>query len=235
MRVPLITPLASRNGTVEKDERLVNCYGEQDVVTKETRVIKRAGIDEGDAMLTGPDIYGQGIFNYDGYVFAVMNDVLGYWIYVGGSGPGGGGGGTYISFGAPNWDAGTAYVIGDKVFHNGRSYYAYAPNTGVTPASPIWEETAPGSSRYQGNIPSSGYGLGPVCASTSAAGYAAYLTGSHNSCATKYSGSGLWYEYSYSTSTNIYLQQWTDPSPFNCSGTPINSGIANLGTISQVA
>lgn len=143
MRYPLITPLASRDGTVDKDEHLVNCFGEHDDETKETRVIKRAGIDEGDAVISGNDIYGQGAFNYDGYLFSVINDVLVQWIYVGGLTPGDSGI-TYLAYGQSVWDAGIAYDINDKVFYDGTLYYSGITQLGDTPdqASPHWR-TAP--------------------------------------------------------------------------------------------
>lgn len=234
MRIPLITPLASRNGTVEKDEKLVNCYGEQDAVTKETRVIKRAGIDEGDAMLTGPDIYGHGVFSYDGYIFAVMNDVLGYWVYVGGGGPGGGGGGTYISFDTPEWDAGTTYAIGDKVFYNGKKYYNYIPGSGVTPGSDAytWSETPPGAHTYSCNYNSY---AGPVCASQDAAAFAAYNLDPAHSCATKNTitppNYGIWSTDWYRADNLVYASQWVT---FNNCGSTSNSGVVQYGTITQV-
>lgn len=234
MRIPLITPLASRNGTVEKDERLVNCYGEQDVVTKETRVIKRAGIDEGDAMLTGPDIYGQGIFNYDGYVFAVMNDVLGYWIYVGGSGPGGGGGGTYISFGVPEWDAGTTYNIGNAVFYNGNVYYSHSNNnTGNVPTTPVWSTSQPGTSTYQGTI--SWGGTGAVSASVVAAGYSAYLACPYNSCPNRRTDTNQWLTYDSMSGNNIRCRALGVYSPNFCSGSINDFGVATYGTVTQLS
>lgn len=148
MRIPLITPLASRNGTVEKDEKLVNCYGEQDVVTKETRVIKRAGLDEGNAVLTGPDIYGQGLFNYDGYWFSILGDTVFYgdvnFNIVG-----------QQAFGSVGfWDSGTTYSLNESVYHNGVKYYsAMNGNTGNTPPSQ-WN-TAPLSITYDTFNPSS--------------------------------------------------------------------------------
>lgn len=142
MRVPLITPLAARDGTVEKDERLVNCFGEQDIETKTTMVIKRAGIDEGDAVISGNDIYGQGLFNYDGYLFMMFGDVLGFWVYVGGSTMYGGGGGTYFNQSSyDTWDISTNYALDDTVFYDGQFWHAYIANVGQTPAYPYWSTT----------------------------------------------------------------------------------------------
>lgn len=154
MRVPLITPLAARDGTVEKDERLVNCFGEQDIETKTTMVIKRAGIDEGDAVINGNDIYGQGVFSYGGYLFAMIGDILGYWIYVGGSTQYGGGGGTYFNESqTQDYDAGTTYDIGDSIVKDGQKLYSYIDgNIGNSPDSEFgqhfWNEEPPGPDRY---------------------------------------------------------------------------------------
>ena len=138
MRIPLITPLASRNGTVEKDEKLVNCYGEQDAVTKETRVIKRAGLDEGNAVLTGPDIYGQGLFNYDGYWFAILGDTV-FWYDINFTWGG------QQAFGSVGfWDSGTAYNLNDPVFYQGKVYYSGITTIGTPPSEsdPHWRARA---------------------------------------------------------------------------------------------
>lgn len=154
MRVPLITPLAARDGTVEKDERLVNCFGEQDIETKTTMVIKRAGIDEGDAVISGNDIYGQGLFSYDGYLFAIFGDIMGFWVYVGGSTMYGGGGGTYFNESlTQTYDIGTTYDIGDSMIKDGQKLYSYIDgNIGFSPDSEFgqhfWDEVPPGSDRY---------------------------------------------------------------------------------------
>ena len=134
MRYPLITPLASRDGTVDKDEHLVNCFGEQDDETKETMVIKRAGIDEGDAVIAGNDIYGQGVFSYGGYLFAMIDDILGYWVYVGGGTMYGGGGGTYFNESlTQDFDPLQTYDINDTVIFEGQTLYSYADSNDAPP------------------------------------------------------------------------------------------------------
>lgn len=161
MRVPLITPLAARDGTVEKDERLVNCFGEQDIETKTTMVIKRAGIDEGDAVISGNDIYGQGLFNYDGYLFMMFGDVLGYWVYVGGGTMYGGGGGTYFNESlTQDFDPLSTYNINDTVIHEGQKLYSYAENNDAPPDNEfgqyMWGATA-GQTTYQYACLAGGY------------------------------------------------------------------------------
>lgn len=154
MRYPLVTPLASRDGSTNKDERLVNAYAEQDYETKETSVFKRAGIDEGDAVISGPDMYAQGVFNYDGYLFAMIGDVLGYWVYVGGgSAYGGGGGGTYFNEN-PNmqdFDPGQTYDINDTAFHDGQLLYSQSNSNDAPPNNEfgqyMWSAT-PGQTQY---------------------------------------------------------------------------------------
>lgn len=141
MRYPLITPLASRDGTVDKDEHLVNCFGEQDDETKETRVIKRAGLDEGNAVLTGPDIYGQGLFNYDGYWFAILGDTV-FWYDINFTWGG------QQAFGSVGfWDSGTTYNLNDPAYYNGLKYYS-AINGNIGNAPPSQWSAAPLSITY---------------------------------------------------------------------------------------
>lgn len=136
MRFPVATPLASRDGTTAKDEHLVNCYVEEDVETRETSVIKRAGLQLGDAVLTGNDIYGQGAFTYGGYTYYVIGDTI-FWYdinfdYVDGS-----------AFGATGfWDSGETYGINDTVIYNGIIWYSQTGgNTNHEPSggSPYWD------------------------------------------------------------------------------------------------
>jgi len=183
MRVPLITPLAARDGTVEKDERLVNCFGEQDIETKTTMVIKRAGIDEGDAVISGNDIYGQGLFNYDGYLFMMFGDVLGFWVYVGGGTMYGGGGGTYFNESmTQDYDAGTTYDIGDAVIHNGQKLYSQMDgNIGNATTTDVWDENEPGVARYKGYLSYNG-SFGAICSTKDAASYAAWIIYPYNAC-----------------------------------------------------
>lgn len=159
MRHALITPLASRDGSVDKDEKLVNCYGEQDPVTKETFVFKRAGIDEGDAVITGNDFYGQGAFSYGDDLFVIIDDILfkwdyvggldygGYWVYVFGSqsGAGGAGGGGYYSQNQTvvDYDISVTYDAEDAVMYEGRKYYAKTQNTGTPPPDAAWSPAPP--------------------------------------------------------------------------------------------
>lgn len=156
MRHPLITPLASRDGSVDKDERLVNCYGEQDPVTKDTFVFKRAGIDEGDAVITGNDFYGQGAFSYGDDLFVIIDDILFRWDYVGGldyggdwvyvfgsqSGAGGAGGGGYYAQNQTvvDYDSGESYQINDTVLYEGKIYYSGITTNGTPPSEsdPHW-------------------------------------------------------------------------------------------------
>lgn len=193
MRHALITPLASRDGSVDKDEKLVNCYGEQDPVTKETFVFKRAGIDEGDAVITGNDFYGQGAFSYGDDLFVIIDDILFKWDYVGGldyggdwvyvfgnqSGAGGAGGGAYYVEGSTqDYDAGTTYDIGDSMVKDGQKLYSYIDgNIGNSPDSEFgqhfWNEEPPGPDRY---ITAAG---GAWCASPAAA-CAYYLSVAYN-------------------------------------------------------
>lgn len=232
MRHPLITPLASRDGSVNKDEKLVNCYGEQDDETKETFVFKRAGTDEGDAVISGPDIYGQGLFNYGGYLFAIIGDILTQWIYVGGAMPGGG---TYYGFGGTvTWSGSDTYDIGDTVVEDGIVYYSYSHNNiGNNPnGSPLWGTTAPGANTYQGSI----YwgGTGEVCSSVAAAGYSAYLACPYDSCANRRLNTNQWLTYDSMSGNNIRCHAYGVFSPNYCSGSINDFGVGTYGTVTKL-
>ena len=232
MRYPLITPLASRDGTVDKDERLVNCFGEQDDETKETRVIKRAGIDEGDAVIGGNDIYGQGVFSYGGYLFAMIDDILGYWVYVSGGtmyGSGGGGGGTYFneSF-IQDYDVSTTYDIGDAVIQYGQKLYSQMNgNVGNATTTDVWDESEPGLSRYKGYLSYNG-SFGAICSTKDAAAYAAWSIYPYNACDAR-DGFNNWQEYigiMQGFGDNINTTQFNG----NCSSST-NQGQSSIGYV----
>lgn len=233
MRHPLITPLASRDGSTDKDEKLVNAYGEVDRETKETSVFKRPGIDQGDAVITGPDTPGQGLFNYGGYLFAIIDDILCYWVYVGGQQ----GGGTYIGFGGAvgEWEDSETYDIGDQVVYDGTIYFNYIPGSGVAPGSDAytWQQTQPGVHTYSCNYNSY---AGPVCADKLSAAFAAYNLDPAHSCATKREiippNYGTWSTDWYVIGNAVYATQWATFD--NCS-TIQNGGIVQYGTITQVS
>lgn len=144
-------------------------------------------------------------------------------------------------------EAGT-YAIGDSVSVSGVTYYSMAPsNTGNDPAStPMWSTSAPTSSRYRGYIPVAGMGAGnpgDECASRESAAYSAYAQSTAAySCATKFAPSWLWRTYIGVTYVpghpsgyeyRIYLRMWTDASPGDCSGVPVDTGIDDNGTVRQ--
>lgn len=210
----------------------MNCFGEQDDETKETFVFKRAGIDEGDAVITGPDTYGQGIFSYGGYLFPVIGDILTQWIYVGGSM---GGGGTYYGFGSTTtWDAGETYDIGDAVVYDGTIYYGEGPSTGQTPGSnPLWSTSPPGVHTYQGTI--TWGGTGGVCSSIAAAGYSAYLACPYNSCANRRLDTNAWLTYDSMSGNNIKCHAYGVYSPLYCSGSINDFGVGTYGTVTQLS
>jgi len=164
MRFNLVTPLSSRDGTVNKDERLVNAYAEDDEIEKKVYVFKRAGIDEGDAVITGNDIYGQGIFNYGGYLFAIFGDVMGQWIYVGGGQMYGGGGGTYYNISqTQEFDPGDTYDINDTVIFEGQKLYSYAENNDAPPDDEFGQYmwgTTPSQTTYKYAALAGGYYAG---------------------------------------------------------------------------
>jgi len=249
MRHALITPLASRDGSVDKDEKLVNCYGEQDPVTKETFVYKRAGIDEGDAVITGNDFYGQGAFSYGDDLFVIIDDILFKWDYVGGldyggdwvyvfgsqSGAGGSGGGAYYTEGSTqDYEISVTYDVGDSVIYEGVKYYAQGPSTGQTPGSnPLWSTTPPGANTYQGTI--SWGGTGGVCASIAAAGYSAYLACPYNSCPNRRTDTNSWITYDSMSGNNIRCHAYGVFSPNYCAGSINDFGVGTYGTVTQLS
>jgi hypothetical protein len=241
--------MASRDGSVDKDEKLVNCYGEQDPVTKETFVFKRAGIDEGDAVITGNDFYGQGAFSYGDDLFVIIDDILFKWDYVGGldyggdwvyvfgsqSGAGGaGGGGYYVEGNTQDYDISVTYDVGDSVIYEGVKYYNHIAGSGVTPGSDAytWSETPQGAHTYSCNYNSY---AGPVCASQDAAAFAAYNLDPAHSCATKNTitppNYGIWSTDWYRVDNLVYASQWVT---FNNCGSTLNAGVVQYGTITQV-
>lgn len=229
MRIPLITPLASRNGTVEKDEKLVNCYGEQDAVTKETRVIKRAGLDEGNAVLTGPDIYGQGLFNYDGYWFAILGDTV-FWYDINFTWGG------QQAFGSVGfWSSGDTYDIGDAVYYDGVKYYSYSDsNTGTDPGTNplLWGTTPPPATRYYG----AGFSTtGPNAATQSAAAEALWVIAPVlKSCPGDYDPTTWFTGYTIIGGTLIYGDQYGTAGTRTC-GNPANGPFpTHAGTIYTV-
>lgn len=154
----------------------------------------------------------------------------------------------YYSFIVPIYDPAETYEIGDVVSYGDVTYYSMAPsNTGNTPStSPQWSTTAPGTSRYRVTLNSiaalNATTPGPVCASADAAGSAWFGTATtFKSCATKASGTYNWVTYSGVETRSVFgvptifvrVNQWSDPSPFDCSGTAIDSGVIDGGKITQ--
>lgn len=146
----------------------------------------------------------------------------------------------------PPWDSGTSYAIGDAVSYGGITYYSMSPsNSGNNPStSPQWSTTAPGVSRYRVNINSiaalNATTPGPECASASAAASAWYGTATtFKSCATKVSNNWVTYagvetrDVFGTPTTFVRVTQFSDPTPFDCSGTPFNGGTIDGGRVAQ--
>ncbi len=141
------------------------------------------------------------------------------------------------------WDAGSTYAIGDIVTYSTIIYYSYSPsNTGNNPStSPQWSTTAPTASRYRVNSKSiaalNATTPGPECASRAAAASAWFGTATtFISCATKSTGNWVTYygiEDRGGFGVFVRVNQWTDPTPFDCSGSPTNMGVVDAGTIVQ--
>ncbi len=69
MRLPLPISIASRDGSSNKDERMVNCLGEKDVDQVYGSV--RPGLAAGAATATTTN--GQGVVNWNGTMFAIYS------------------------------------------------------------------------------------------------------------------------------------------------------------------
>ena len=143
-----------------------------------------------------------------------------------------------------NYDPIESYNIGDSVIANGVTYYSLTPsNTGKTPSSSPynWSTTPTTSARYQGyiNIPGTGAGNpGPECATIESAANAAWAQATSGySCATKdvIFGTYSWRTFSHVVGSLIYLTQWNDSPPYDCSGTANQLSTVNIGTVSQTA
>lgn len=148
----------------------------------------------------------------------------------------------------PPWDSGTTYAIGDAVSYGGIVYYSMAPsNSGNNPStSPQWSTTAPGTSRYRVTLNSiaalDATTPGPECASADAAGSAWFGTATtFKSCATQNAISHSYVTYAGVETRDVFgtptifvrVTQFSDPTPFNCSGTQVNSGTIDGGKITQ--
>ncbi len=147
------------------------------------------------------------------------------------------------SYETPEWDEDATYAIGDPVTYGGVTYYSLAPsNTGQNPStSPQWSTTAPTTSRYRVNSKSiaalNATTPGPECASRAAAASAWFGTATtFISCATKSTGNWVTYygiEDRGGFGVFVRVNQWTDPTPFDCSGSPTNMVVVDAGTIVQ--
>lgn len=145
----------------------------------------------------------------------------------------------------PPWDSGTTYAIGDAVDYGGTTYYSMAPsNVNQNPStSPQWSTTAPTASRWRVNTKTvaalNATTPGPECASKAAAGSAWFATATtFISCATKVAGPNTYVTYAGIDDRGgfgVYTRvtQWTDPVPGDCSGTQVNGGVIDAGTIVQ--
>ena len=71
-RLPLAQPIETRDGTLAKDSKCVNGYFE--TVGQKREFIKRPGIKDTGATLANAQ--GQGLYNFNGSLFAAVNNVL---------------------------------------------------------------------------------------------------------------------------------------------------------------
>lgn len=71
-RLPLAQPIETRDGTLAKDSKCVNGYFE--TVGQKREFIKRPGLKDTGAVLANAQ--GQGLYNFNGSLFAAVNNVL---------------------------------------------------------------------------------------------------------------------------------------------------------------
>jgi len=226
MRIPLPTDIKTRTGAPsDKDARQKNSYvetrGEDAIVRK--RPSAQGGIPIGTGVAQG----GIGLnINGTPYFIGFWDDTM--QAYTGGG---------------STWDAGTSYLVGGAVwiaddenapFNGGSQYYALLPNSNKNPkTNPYYWTTAPiGAARYQGYYPFfGGSGNGDIAGSIESAGYSAWVKNEpFKSCATK-SVSQSWFIFAHVLGGVIYISQWSDVDPFNCSLTPFFGGtVKNVGS-----
>lgn len=77
--IPLVVPIDTRDGTLTKDSKMVNCFAEQ--TPSGWAAIKRPGTTIGATVPSGTP---QGVFLHDGGVYAIVNDTM-YRIDLGGT------------------------------------------------------------------------------------------------------------------------------------------------------
>lgn len=153
----------------------------------------------------------------------------------------GSGGSWETSSSTDTYEEGATYSIGDSVVYNGITYYSYSPVTsGQTPGSnEYWETTPPTSSRFRGTC--SGFSAGEDCASYGCAGAVAWTKVTTGySCATKYGGTYNWRTYDsteYRPGFGYFIRahQYSDNPPYDCTGGTTDLGVADFGTVVQVA
>ena len=71
MRIPLATELVSRDGTVDQDAQLKNCFVEGDQT--ESAIFRRPGVGTADATASGQ---AQGMISFNSLVYAINGDVV---------------------------------------------------------------------------------------------------------------------------------------------------------------
>lgn len=73
-RLPLVVATSNRDGSVEKDARLVNCFMETDQESNDIFVIKRFGLASAGVIADGDA--GQGVYNWNGDIYSIFGGVL---------------------------------------------------------------------------------------------------------------------------------------------------------------
>ncbi len=261
MRLPVTPQISTKDGTSNKNARLTNCLKETTkrgdmavirpgLVLSDTFTGVGSGLIPFDGRLLqiwndtvyDPNDYGTWPLDapeWDASTTYDWNAAVWYdgdlWFSTAGSNMGHSPGGGYWSRSPDDTDyeSGTTYNVGDTVTIDGVVYYSLAPsNTGNNPSSSpyYWSTTPITSARYKGTV--SGY-VGVECANIESAAYHGWLAYPYRSCATKNVTSKAYATFSRVSGSSIYVFQWVDSAPYNCSGTQGYFGEANYGSVSQ--
>ena len=257
MRLPLTPPLDTRDGVSAKNARLTNCLKE--VKKSGEKAVVRPGLVTSDTytgignglipfdgrllLIYDDTVYDEDLsvpWPFDAFEWSAATnygwgDVTWYlgnmWFSWGtGSGNTPGSSSLWKRSYDDGYIADRAYEVGETTIVNGVTYYSLAPsNTGNPPASSPykWSTTPTTSARWRGTFSGS---VGGVCGSIEAAGYSAWEAYPYRSCATK-SPATTYSTFVGMVGVTIRGNQWSDPTPNNCTAPQNNLGIANLGTV----
>lgn len=239
LRLPLQVDVKNRNDDIVKDSSITNGFIEQTTSNK-IYTMKRPGLGfvaSGAGTANGTFNYNNVLYVWDSGVSNTSPRILAYI-------PGYGFGTLYSSGFTYTLNSPPIVALDDadgtyKLFYpmipsSGTGGVVAAPSTLAGSAGSYAWATFPNITghTYYGNYGSNG----AVCGSKIAAAYSAYERNEqYKTCATKAIATGLYRTFSgvgpgYYGPDSILLHQWVDVSG-NCSGAPVDFGIAAFGTV----